>query len=577
MSTKIINNLKVHGENTTQKYTDAQYNTDTQRINGAQPGTPISSKLINTGLRNATLVTSALIEALKTVVPNDNDLTIPITVGTETTHAALVAALTEALVKIKVEHAILADNVKSGAIVEETTTAREAKQGYGISLNLNSKLQFKTSWVGTHKNNDVLYYSTAGALKGFYIVKGLSAETTTQQAGTLTISSGDTPITHAANLQRLTFETAISTNSDLSKTDTVSSTSTTNQLVTAKGVYDYAQAKLAKHTTAGIKILTRGTTDGTYSDLNKVTTMPVTPTNSQIPTAKLLKSYAQPIIPSGSPNDILVKSTTAGIVNSLTKVTSVSSTSTDMEIPTAKSVYNYTQPKITKYTTAGVKILSRATIDGALSDLDKVTSIGTIPTNTQIPSALAVKNYVDTKLGESLSNGTLIGTYTNNQAINKSMINGYKFLLFELKKQTTGYDGNFYGDSKIVTPDIFYHYYLAAKPKTWETSTYPYSGPFVIDEANFDLTTSSEFVSWLNSNKPASGYNTGDVARNTYNINSYVYAVVSESNPEITQNGGIRLAQFDGSLTYATVTSISTTQIRLKCDPSYNLRVWGFN
>lgn len=528
MSTKITNNLKVHGENTTQKYTDAQYNTDTQRINGAQPGTPISSKLINTGLRNATLVTSALIEALKTVVPNDNDLTTPITVGTATTHEALVAALTEALVKIKVERAILADNVKSGAIVEETTTARESKQGYGISLGLNSKLQFKTSWVGTHKNNDVLYYSVAGPLKGFYIVKGLSTETTAQLAGTLTINSGDTPITHAANLQRLTFETTISTDTNLNKTDTISSISTTNQLATAKGVYDYAQAKIAKHTTAGIKILSRSTTDGVLSDLDKVT--------------------------------------------------SVDSTSTDMEIPTAKCLYDDFQAKIAKHTTAGVKILSRATVDGALSDLDKVTSIAAVPTNTQIPSALAVKNYVDTKLGESLSNGTLIGTYTNNQTINKSAISSYKFLLFELKKQTTGYDGNFYGDSKIVTPDIFYHYYLAGTTKTWKTTDYPYSGPYVIDMTNVELNTSLLFVSWLNSNKPASGYNTGDVARNTYNINSYVYAVVSEPEPEIVQNGGIRLAQFDGStITYATVTSISATQIRLKCDTSYNLSVWGFN
>ena len=527
MSTKITNNLKVHGENTTQKYTDAQYNTDTQRINGAQPGTPISSKLINTGLRNATLVTSALIEALKTVVPNDNDLTTPITVGTATTHEALVAALTEALVKIRVEHAILADNVKSGAIVEETTTARESKQGYGISLGLNSKLQFKTSWVGTHKNNDVLYYSAAGVLKGFYIVKGLSAETKTQPAGTLTINSGDTPITHAANLQRLTFETTISTDTNLSKTDTISSISTTNQLATAKGVYDYAQAKLVKHTTAGIKILTRGLTDGSYYDLDKVT--------------------------------------------------SVDSTSTDMEIPTAKCLYDDFQAKIAKHTTAGVKILSRATVDGALSDLDKVTSIAAVPTNTQIPSALAVKNYVDTKLGESLSNGTLIGTYTNNQTINKSAISSYKFLLFELKKQTAGYDGNFYGDSKIVTPDIFYHYFLAGTAKTWQTSVFR-PGPYVIDETNVDLNTSLEFVSWLNSNKPASGYNTGDVARNMYDLNAYVYAVVIEPNPEITQNGGIRLEQFDGStITYATVTSISATQIRLKCDSSYNLKVWGFN
>lgn len=242
MSTKITNNLKVHGESTTQKYTDAQYNTDTQRINGAQPGTPISSKLINTGLRNATLVTSALIEALKTVVPNSNDLTTAITVGAATTHAALVTALTEALVKIKVENAVLADNIRSGSIVEEATTARESKQGFGISLGLNSKLQFKTTWLGTHKNNDVVYYSAAGALKGFYIVKGLSAETTSQAAGTLTITSGQTPTTHAANLQRLTFETAISVDTGLSKTDIINSSSTTNQLATAKAVYDYTQA-----------------------------------------------------------------------------------------------------------------------------------------------------------------------------------------------------------------------------------------------------------------------------------------------------------------------------------------------
>lgn len=286
MSTKITNNLKVHGESTTQKYTDSQYNSDTQRINGAQPGTPISSKLINTGLRNATLVTSALIEALKTVVPNSNDLTTAITVGTNTTHAALVTALTEALVKIKVEHATTADNVISGALVEETTTARESKQGFGISLGLNSKLQFKTSWAGTHKNNDVLYYPTAGGMKGFYMVKGLSAETKTQAAGTLTITSSQTPSTHSTYLQRLTFETTIGTNTSLSKTDTVSSTSTTNQLATAKGVYDYAQPKVAKHSTAGIKILTRGTTDGVLSNLDKVTSLSSSSTDSQIPSAK---------------------------------------------------------------------------------------------------------------------------------------------------------------------------------------------------------------------------------------------------------------------------------------------------
>lgn len=240
MSTKITNNLKVHGENTTQKYTDAQYNADTQRINGAQPGTPISSKLINTGLRNATLVTSALIEALKTVIPNANDLTETIVVGNDTLFDDLVSALIEGLTKIKVEQAMLADNVKSGAIVSETTIARESKQGYGISLALNTKLTFKGTWEGTYKNNDLIYYGESGSLKGFYIVKGLSAETKTQPAGTLTINSGDTPITHAANLQRLTFETAIGIDTNLSKSDVIASSSTTNQLLTSKGAYDFA-------------------------------------------------------------------------------------------------------------------------------------------------------------------------------------------------------------------------------------------------------------------------------------------------------------------------------------------------
>lgn len=343
MSIKITNNLKVHGESTTQKYTDAQYNADTQRINGAQPGTPISSKLMNTGLRNATLVTSALIEALKIVVPNDNDLTTAITIGTNTTHSALVAALTEALVKIKVETAILADNVKSGAIVEETTTARESKQGYGISLGVNSKLQFKTTWVGTHKNNDVLYYSTPGELKGFYIVKGLNNETTSQLPGVITIHSGDTPADKSTNLQRLTFETVISTDTNLSKTDTVSSSSTTNQLATAKAVYDYtlayAQQKIEADSSPGTKILTKGSIAGQPVYLNKVGRIDNGSTSDEIPTASAVYNSFQTKITAGTANDILVKTPNAGVISSITKVTTITSSSTDLQIPTAKAVH----------------------------------------------------------------------------------------------------------------------------------------------------------------------------------------------------------------------------------------------
>lgn len=240
MSTKITNNLKVLGEDTTNKYTDVQYASNEERTNGVQAGTPISSKLINSSLRQSTLFVTAFIEALKTVIPNTNDLTEAITIGNDTLFDDLVDTLIEGLTKIKVEQALLADNVKSGAIVAETTTARESKQGYGISLALNTKLTFKGTWAGTYKNNDLIYYDESGSLKGYYVVKGLLIETTSSAAQTLTIEAGDTPTTHSVYLKRLTTETAIGVDTNLSKSDVITSSSTTNQLLTSKGAYDFA-------------------------------------------------------------------------------------------------------------------------------------------------------------------------------------------------------------------------------------------------------------------------------------------------------------------------------------------------
>lgn len=240
MSTKITNNLKVLGEDTTNKYTDVQYASNEERANGVQTGTPISSKLINSALRQSTLFVTAFIEALKTVIPNTNDLTEAITIGNDTLFDDLVDTLIEGLTKIKVEQALLADNVKSGAIVAETTTARESKQGYGISLALNTKLTFKGTWAGTYKNNDLIYYGESGSLKGYYVVKGLLIETTSSAAQTLTIEASDTPTTHSVYLKRLTTETAIGVDTNLSKSDVITSSSTTNQLLTSKGAYDFA-------------------------------------------------------------------------------------------------------------------------------------------------------------------------------------------------------------------------------------------------------------------------------------------------------------------------------------------------
>lgn len=336
MSTKIINNFKVHAENTTQKFTDAQYSSESQRIEGAQPGTTISSKLINTGLREATLFSAALIEALKTAIPDNADLNNEIVVGVDTTFDELSAMLAEALVKIKVNSAVLADNVRSGAIVEETTRAREAKQGYPLSLSINSKLKFHTSWIGTYKNNDVVYYSTPGANKGYYVVKGLAEETAESPAGTITIGLNDTPLTHAAHLARLTVETIIGSDTNLSKTDAISSASTTNQLATGKSVYDYSQPKIGAGT--GTEILVKTATAGTLGVLNKVLSINSGSTDDQLPTAKAVYNYAQPIISSGE--GILTRSSNPGQLGTLSKASVVNANSTDNQLPTAKAVYD---------------------------------------------------------------------------------------------------------------------------------------------------------------------------------------------------------------------------------------------
>lgn len=447
MSTKITNNLKVHGENTTQKYTDAEYNTDTQRINGAQPQTPISSKLMNTGLRNATLVTSALIEALKTVVPNNNDLTTAITVGTNTTHAALVTALTQALVKIKVERATTADNVISGAIVEETIRAKESKQGFGISLGLNSKLQFKTTWFGTHKNNDVLYYSTAGPLKGFYIVKGLSAETAEQAAGTLTITSGQTPTTHAVNLQRLTFETDLGTNANYSKTDTVNVSSTINQIPSAKAVFDAVNTKVDKVANYGL-----------------------------------------------SKNDF-----TDTLKNKL---------------------------------------------DG-------------IAEGAQV-------NVVDESITVLNNNGTI--AYTT--------LALYKQIRLTLRKRTIiTYDGTFYGDGKVVSPNIFSHT-IGSTTKTWVGyNVAPLETSFELNTTEVGMSSKTAYANWLNTNHPAASYSVGAWARNDYS-GAFYYARVEQVT--ITQYGGVRLEQCnDSGVTYATFRRVDSTNVKLTCDPTYELEIRG--
>ena len=275
-------------------------------------------------------------------------------------------------------------------------------------------------------------------------------------------------------------------------------------------------------------------------------------------------------------------------------------------------------------------LLGNVTNDAQLKASDKVTSIGASPTNNQIPSALAVKNYADTKLtssqligaisnilttnltqnralvsdgngkitvsnvtstelnriggitgsimtllGGKLNVPTLIGTYTNNATINIAQLNNFKLLLFEVKKLNSSYNGTFYGDSVMSTPSAFFYIDNSYRRNFWDqTGTLPYYDIDIVDEFG----TFENFKAYLDANYPAANRGEGDIARAKTQIGTYWYAVVEGENVPVINRGGIRLQQFNGStLTYATVASISATQVRINCDTTYNVSVWGLN
>jgi hypothetical protein len=262
---------------------------------------------------------------------------------------------------------------------------------------------------------------------------------------------------------------------------------------------------------------------------------------------------------------------------------------------------------------------------------DKVTSIGASPTNDQIPSALAVKNYADTKLtisqligaisnilttnltqnralisdgngkiiasditvaelnrldgltgniitllGGKLNVPTLIGTYTNNATINIAQLNNFKLLLFEVKKLDGSYNGTFYGDSVMTIPSAFFYIDNSYTRNVWiplETSPH-----YDIDLIN-TFNTFEDFKAYLDNHHPAANQGLGYIARaKSPFVEGHWYAMVEEENVPVINRGGIRLQQFNGStLTYATVESISAIQVRINCDTTYNVSVWGLN
>lgn len=273
----LTNKLKVFAEATTNKLDDTAFAGDIQRQDGYQPNQIISSKITNTILRQTSVVTTALVEALKEL--SEKNLTNAMTFGSDTILADAKTAIKEALVNVKVAKAILADNVVGGALVEETNIARKFKAGWQISQEFKEKMVFKGTWEGTYINNDIVYYGTAGAHKGYYVVHGLTKESVNELSGvitpaqTLTITSGNTPGTGAisGNLRRLTYETELGSDTALSKVTSISGSSTDNQIPSAKAVYDYvetAKSNIENRKWALIRDTTSWTTISTIGDVN---------------------------------------------------------------------------------------------------------------------------------------------------------------------------------------------------------------------------------------------------------------------------------------------------------------------
>lgn len=69
-----MSNLKVFAENSSNILGDNEYNSDTERTNGFQSGTTIHSKIMNTALRQSTLISTALANTLNLNVGSDTSL-----------------------------------------------------------------------------------------------------------------------------------------------------------------------------------------------------------------------------------------------------------------------------------------------------------------------------------------------------------------------------------------------------------------------------------------------------------------------------------------------------------------------
>lgn len=576
-ASNLTNKIRVFADATLNKLSDSVYESDVQRSGGYQPNTVISSKVMNTVLRQTSLISVALIEALKEL--SNANLASPMTLGIDSSVANVKDVIKHTLLNTKPLFSGIADDVAPGTVVDDAMTARKFLAGWQISQEFKKKLNFKGGWVGTHQNNDILYYGTAGLHKGFYIVKDLANESVNEEtgvvtpAGELTITSGQTPTTSAiaSNLHRLTIESNIGADTSLSKTITISNASTDNQLPSAKAVYhlmEDVQGGMDNHS---------GRTDNPHSVTkeqvglgnlenslqlkasDKTTVIDISSTHTQIPSAKAVYEAFDFILgelgmhTADKTNPHAVNKTQVGLsavtnhkqLRDSDKTTTINNNSTDTEIPSAKAVYTAVEGKVAK---DGNKVLSDNNFTTALKNKLEGMDAGA-EKNRQL---------------------VLINTLSNGNTILLSQLTPYDFIYLKLvRKPSSTAKLNLFGDTKIITPDVFTAYSFTNK--SW-VLTGMQTGPFAVD-ITAELQTAENIGNYLNNEYPPSGYSLGAKAK-VFNGIADIYATVQ--NVSTTYYSGIKMITFNNTtIDYATFAPMTAVTLKLTCNSNFQLEIYG--
>jgi len=187
----------------------------------------------------------------------------------------------------------------------------------------------------------------------------------------------------------------------------VASSATADELGRLSGVTENVQQQLDNIETSNLKSGVLQTSIGSGS------------TNTQLPTAKSVYSYA---VPKTSDASKIYGTNGSGAANNYALSTAVSSSSTDAQIPTAKSVYSYSVPKTTTASRLYGTNSSGAAYNYPFSDTYNSSA------DNQIATRKAVYNlYAAVRNGEQAS--VFCGTFTRNSTQSIASTTSVKVLL----------------------------------------------------------------------------------------------------------------------------------------------------